>query len=172
MIKTFTKHEAPPTSSFPGFSEPPWEAPWGHLHKSRDPRVSCLNPRKTSRDLLQHVSRPDSPTAVSRHIAYWVHIAYCILSAALSTASSFRIWNSSTGILSLLGASEELRPWQRSWGRRLGIRKGGIELQESPWKFSSIYPQNQSLPTFCLCFHLNLWLYGGLSPTTSLWKTS
>ena len=41
-----------------------------------------------------------------------------------------------------------------------------------PWKFSSIYPQNQSLPTFCLCFHLNLWLYGGLSPTTSLWKKS
>ena len=31
------------------------------VHKSRDPRVSCLNPRKTSRDLLQHVSRPDSP---------------------------------------------------------------------------------------------------------------
>ena len=44
---------------------------------------------------------------------------------------------------------EELRPWQRSWGRRLGIRKGRIEPQESPWKFSSIYPQNQSLPTFC-----------------------
>ena len=43
-------------------------------------------------------------TAGSRHIAYWVHIAYCILSAALSTASSFRIWNSSTGILSLPGA--------------------------------------------------------------------
>ena len=34
-----------------------WES-----HKSRDPRVSCLNPRKTSRDLLQHVLRPDSPT--------------------------------------------------------------------------------------------------------------
>ena len=30
-----------------------------------------------------------------------------------------------------------------------GIRKSGIEPQESPWKFSSIYPQNQSLPTFC-----------------------
>ena len=29
---------------------------------SREPRVSCLNPRKTSSDLLQHVSRPDSPT--------------------------------------------------------------------------------------------------------------
>ena len=43
----------------------------------------------------------------------------------------------------------ELCPWQRSWGRRLGIRKGGIEPQESPWKFSIIYPQNQSLPAFC-----------------------
>jgi len=46
---------------------------------------------------------------------------------------------------------EELRPWQRSWGRRLGIRKGGIKPQESPWKISSIYPQNQSLPTLLLC---------------------
>ena len=33
--------------------------------------------------------------------------------------------------------------------RGLGTRKGGIEPQESPWKFSNIYPQNQSLPTFC-----------------------
>ena len=44
---------------------------------------------------------------------------------------------------------QELRSWQRSWGMRLGIRKGEIEPQESPWKFSSIYPQNQSLPSFC-----------------------
>ena len=65
---------------------------------------------------------------------------------------------------------EELRPWQRSWGRRLGVRKGGIEPQESPWKFSSTYPKNQSLPTLLLCSHLHLWLYRGLSPTTSLWK--
>src|SRR5574337_212887 len=28
---------------------------------SREARVSCLNPGKTSRDLLQHVSRPESP---------------------------------------------------------------------------------------------------------------
>ena len=41
--------------------------------------------------------------------------------------------------------------WQRSWGRRLDICKGGMEPQESPWKFSSIYPQNQSLPTLLLC---------------------
>ena len=46
---------------------------------------------------------------------------------------------------------EELRPWQRSLGRRLGIHKDGIKPQESPWKISSIYPQNQSLPTLLLC---------------------
>ena len=45
---------------------------------------------------------------------------------------------------------EELHPWQRSWGRRLGICKGGIEPHESPWKFSSIYPQPESA-YFLLC---------------------
>ena len=56
---------------------------------------------------------------------------------------------------------EELRLWQRSWGRRLGIHKGRIEPQESPWKFSSICPQNQSLPTFCFVLSptpLTLWV--------------
>ena len=49
------------------------------------------------------------------------------------------------------GQSEALGPWQRSWGRRLDIRKGGIEPQESPWKSSSIYPHNQSLHTLLFC---------------------
>ena len=33
-----------------------------HRHKSREHRVSCRNPRKTSRVLLQRVLRTDSPT--------------------------------------------------------------------------------------------------------------
>ena len=49
------------------------------------------------------------------------------------------------------GAGSELCPWQRSWERRLGICKGGIKPQESPWKSSSSYPHNQSLPTLLLC---------------------
>ena len=66
---------------------------------------------------------------------------------------------------------EELHPWQRSWGRRLGIHKGGMEPQESPWKFSSIYPQNQSLPTLLLCaLTYTSDFTGGCPPTTSLWK--
>ena len=43
-------------------SDPERIAYWQPLFKSREPRVSCLNPGKPSRDLLQHVSRPDSPT--------------------------------------------------------------------------------------------------------------
>ena len=49
------------------------------------------------------------------------------------------------------GQREVLRPWQRSWGRRLDTCKGGIEPQKSPWKSLSIYPHNQSLPTLLLC---------------------
>jgi len=49
------------------------------------------------------------------------------------------------------GRHEALHPWQRSWGRRLDIHKGGIEPQEYPWKFLSIYPHNQSLPILLLC---------------------
>ena len=66
---------------------------------------------------------------------------------------------------------EELRWWQRSWGRRLGIHKGGIEPQESPWIFSSIYPQKQSLPTLLLCA-LTADFTGGCTPPPfcSLWK--
>ena len=52
------------------------------------------------------------------------------------------------------GAGEAFHSWQRSWGRRLGIRKGGIEPQESPGIFSSIFPQKTRV---CLlyCFVLS-----------------
>ena len=76
-------------------------------------------------------------------------------------------WRKLLSVSCVGGQSEVLRPWQRSWGKRLDICKGGIEPQESPWKSSSIYPHNQTLPTLLLCAHLHPWLYGGLSPTTS-----
>ena len=63
---------------------------------------------------------------------------------------------------------EELRPWQKSWGRRLGIRKGGIEPQESPLESLEHLPPKQESAYFtALCCHLHLWLYRELSPTTS-----
>ena len=49
---------------------------------------------------------------------------------------------------------ETFHSWQRSWGRRLGIRKGGIEPRECPRIFSSIYPPKTRV---CLlyCFVLS-----------------
>ena len=41
---------------------------------------------------------------------------------------------------------EELCPWQRSWGKRLGIMKSWDRASGDPL-FPGIYPQNQSLPT-------------------------
>ena len=96
----------------------------------QSPSAVILEPRKIKSDTVSTVS----PSISCREPAY------CMLSAALSTASSFRIAG---------GQCEELRPWQGSWGGRLGMRGGGIELQESPWKFSSTYPWDQGLPTFC-----------------------
>ena len=113
----------------------------------------------------------DIHTARSWHIAYWVHIAYCILSAALSTASSFRIWNSSTGILSLPGAS--VRNSARGKGheeRGLAYAKAGSSLRSPPGNSRASTPKTRVCLLSALCFHLHLWLYGGLSPTTSLWK--
>ena len=111
--------------------------------------------------------------AGSRHIAYWVHIVYCILSAALSTASSFRIWNSSTGILSLSGAS--VRSSTHDQGHEEGgsaYVKAGSSLRSPPGNSRASTPKIRVCLLSALCFHLHLWLYGGLSPTTSLWKKS
>ena len=51
------------------------------------------------------------------------------------------------------GAGEAFCSWQRSWGRKLGIRKGGIEPQESPRIFSSIFPPKTRV---CLLYCLVL----------------
>ena len=63
--------------------------------------------------------------------------------------------------LSVGGQREGLRPWHRSWGRRLGIRKGVIKPQETPCSWAST-------PKTRVCFMLSptpLTLQG-LSPIT------
>jgi len=51
----------------------------------------------------------------------------------------------------LTECGERAPPRQRSWGRRLDIRKGGINPQESPWKFSSNLPPKPESAYFLLC---------------------
>ena len=100
--------------------------------------------------------------ARSRHIAYWVHSAYCILSAALSTASSFRIWNSSTRILSLPGAS--VRNSTCGKGHKEGgsaYAKAGSSLRSPPGNSRAPTPKTRVCLLSALCSHLHLWLYRG-----------
>ena len=71
--------------------------------------------------------------------------AYCILSAALSTASSFRIWNSSTRILSLLGAS--MRHSARGKGHEEGgsaYAKARSSLRSPPGNSRACTPKPES----------------------------
>ena len=94
--------------------------------------------------------------AGSRHIAYWV-----------------RICNSSTGILSLPGAS--VRHSAHDKGHEEGgsaYAKAGSSLRSPPGNSRASTPKTRICLLSALCFHLHLWLYGGLSPTTSLWKKS
>ena len=80
-----------------------------------------------------------------------MHIAYCILSVALSTASSFRIWNSSTGILSLPGAS--MRNSARGKGHEEGgsaYAKAGSSLRSPPGNSRASTPKPESA-YFRLC---------------------
>ena len=87
---------------------------------------------------------------ICKEPAYCILSAYCELSAALSTASSFRIWNSSTGSLSLQGAS--VRSSTHDKGHEEGgwaYAKAGSSLRSPPGNSGASTPQNQSLPTFC-----------------------
>ena len=117
----------------------------------------------------QEDSLPPHYLGSCREPAYCILGAYCILSAALSTASSFRIWNSSTGILSLPGASVR-NPAHDKGHEEEGsaYAKAGSSLRSLPGNSRAIYPQNQSLPTFCFVLSPTPLIYGGLSPTTPL----
>jgi len=83
--------------------------------------------------------------------------AYCILSAALSTASSFRIWNSSTGILSLPGASVRNSAHDKNHEEGgLAYAKAGSSLRSLPGNSRASNPQTRVCLLSALCFHLHL----------------
>ena len=66
---------------------------------------------------------------------------------------------------------EELHPWQRSWGRRPDIMQRQDQASGVPLDIlDHLPPKPESAYLTALCFHLHFWHYGGLSPTTSLWK--
>ena len=48
--------------------------------------------------------------------------------------------------------------------------KAGLSLRSPPGNSRASTPKTRVCLLSALCFHLHLWLYRGLSPTTSLWK--
>ena len=106
--------------------------------------------------LLQ--ARPESEAFTFTNSFDWCwEPAYCILSAALSTASSFRIWNSSTGILSLPGAS--VRNSAHDNGHEEGgsaYAKAGSSLRSPPGNSRASTPKTRVCLLSALCFHLHL----------------
>ena len=62
---------------------------------------------------------------------------------------------------------EALRPWQRSWGRRLNIRKGGIETQESPLVMGASTPITRACLLYFFVLSPTPLTLRGAVPTTS-----
>ena len=99
--------------------------------------------------------------------------AYCILSAALSQHNL-----SGSGIAQL----EFYHCQEPAWGTPPVAKVMRKEAQHTQrWdRASGVPPGNSRASTpktrvcllSALCSHLHLWLYRGLSPTTSLWKKS
>ena len=78
-----------------------------------------------------------------------------------------------SGISMLLGAS--VRNSARGKGHEKGgsaYAKAGSSLRSPPGNSRASTPKTRVCLLSALCSHLHLWLYGGLSPTTSLWKKS
>ena len=93
------------------------------------------------------------------HIAYWVqHFPQHHLSGSgIAQLEFYHCREPAWGTPPITG-------WRKEEGRRLSKRKGRIEPQESPWKFSSIYPQTRVCLLSALCSHLHLWLHRGAVP--------
>jgi len=71
------------------------------------------------------------------------------------------------------GAGSELRPLAKvmrkeAWHTQRRDQASGVSLEI----LKQSTPKTRVCLLSALCFHLHLWLYGGLSPTTSLWKKS
>ena len=80
--------EAPPTSSFPDFSEPPWEATWGHLHKSREPRV-FHSPLSLSLRLFSSSSLSAIRVVSSAYLRLLIFLLAILIPAYASSSPAF-----------------------------------------------------------------------------------
>jgi len=106
--------------------------------------------------------------AGSRYIAYWVHIAYWV-----QHFPQHRLSGSGIAQLEFYHCWEPVRNSAHDKGHEEGgsaHTKAGSSFRSPPGNSRAYTPKTRVCLLSALCFHPHLWLYGGLSPTTSLKK--
>ena len=104
--------------------------------------LDLLAVQGTLKSLLQHHS---STASILQHSVFFiVYLSHPYMTTGKTITLTRRTFVAGS-------QCEDLPLWQRSWGRRLGICKGGIEPQETPCSPAST-PKNQRLPTLLLYF--------------------
>ena len=99
------------------------------------------------------------------HIAYWVqHFPQHHLSG--SGIAQLEFYHCREPAWGALPMTKVMRKEARHTQRR--DRASGVPLEI----LEHLPPKTRVCLLSALCFHLHLWLYGGLSPTTSLWEKS
>ena len=116
-----------------------------------------------------------------REPAYCILSAYCVLSAYCILHIAYWVQHfpqhhlSGSGILNWNSITAGSRSSAHDKGHEEGgsaHAKAGSSLRSTPGNSQASTPKTRVCLLSALCFHLHLWLYGGLSPTTSLWKKS
>ena len=116
-----------------GYLQCCYKASWGVFPMISIPRLPCPPGRYSPLELgdLMDVQR-----------------GQCLLYGNLSNDNLW-LWHVLNSLkLHARSQREELRPWQRSWGRRLSICKGGIEPQEIPCSWAST-PKTRVCLLYC-----------------------
>ena len=106
----------------------------------------------------KELSRVFSNTAVWKHQFFWCSACFMVqLSHSYLTTGK----NIALTIWTFAGSQhEELHPWQRSWGRRLGIRKGGLSLRSPLGNSQASTPKTRVCLLYCFVLSstpLTLW---------------
>ena len=113
-------------------------------------------------------SWPRLPGAGILHIECIVHIAYWV-----QHFPQHHLSGSGIAQLEFYHCREPVRNSAHDKGHEeggLAHAKAGSSLRSPPGNSRAFTPKTRVCLLSALCFHLHLWLYGGLSPTTSLKK--
>ena len=145
-------------------------------HGNHKPKTYNTNKREKFSNITLKILSKDKGTKeerIKKELQSCREPAYCILSAAPSQHDL-----SGSGIAQLEVYHCQEPPWgtppvakvmrkearhTQRWDRASGV---------PPEILKHLPPKTRVCLLSALCSHLHLWLYGGLSPTTSLWKKS